>query len=162
MHALLAALGAQASSGGASSGGSSMVTIVTFGLVILIFYFMIIRPQKKRDKETKNMIAAVKKGDRVVTIGGVYGTVVTVKENTIVLKVDDNTRIEFAKSAVSSVVTKKVEPVSEAKEAKETKGKGAFKKKDEAEDAVVVEEKAPAPVDEAADPVDDTEDTKTK
>ncbi len=116
MHALLMAMGAPASGGGAATGGSSMVTFVTFGLVILIFYFMIIRPQKKRDKEAKDMVASLKKGDKIVTIGGVYGTVVSVKETTAVIKVDDNTRIEFAKSAISSVINKKVEPVSAAKE----------------------------------------------
>ncbi|AEC01448.1 preprotein translocase subunit YajC [Parasphaerochaeta coccoides] len=161
MHALIAALGASGASG-SPSGGSSIPTLVTFGLVAFIFYFMIIRPQRKRDKEAKNMIAAIKKGDRVVTIGGIYGTIVTVKENTVVLKVDDNARLEFAKSAISSVVNKKVEPVSEAKESKETKGKETFKKKDEAEDAVIVEDKAPAPAADDVQTAETADATKTK
>ena len=101
---LLSLMAADAS--GANGTASMMTTIITFALIILIFYFLIIRPQKKRDKETKAMLDAMKKGDKVVTIGGIHGTVVTVKEQTVVVKVDDNTRIEFTKGAISSVVNK--------------------------------------------------------
>ncbi len=81
-----------------------VTTFVTFALIILIFYFLIIRPQKKREKETKSMLDAMKKGDKVVTIGGIYGTVVNVKEKTVVIKVDDSARIEFTKTAISQVL----------------------------------------------------------
>ena len=64
-----------------STSGSMMTTMITFVLIILIFYFLMIRPQKKRDKEAKAMLAAMKKGDKVVTIGGIHGTVVMVKDN---------------------------------------------------------------------------------
>jgi preprotein translocase subunit YajC len=70
-------------------------------------YFLIIRPQRKKDKDTKDMISSVAKGDKVVTIGGIHGTVVAVREKSIVVKVDDNTRIEFTKGAISTVVSKK-------------------------------------------------------
>lgn len=94
-----------ASEGGSSGGSGQMVTtFITFGLVILIFYFLIIRPQNKKQKETKKMLSALKKGDKVVSIGGVHGTVVAVKDQTTVVKVDDNTKLEFSKSAISSVV----------------------------------------------------------
>ena len=99
--------------------GSMMTTIITFVLIILIFYFLIIRPQKKRDKETKAMLAAMKKGDKVVTIGGIHGTIVAVKDQTVVVKVDDSARIEFSKSAISSVVNKSVaKPAPEKSEEK--------------------------------------------
>jgi len=93
-------------SGGASSGGSGQLvtTIITFGLVILIFYFLIIRPQSKKQKETKRMLSEIKKGDKVATIGGIRGTVQNVSDETVVIKVDDNTKLEFSKSAVSSVL----------------------------------------------------------
>jgi len=95
-----------ASEAGASGGSGQMVTtFVTFGLVILIFYFLIIRPQNKKQKDAKKMLSALKKGDKVVSIGGVHGTVVSVKEQTTVVKVDDNTKLEFSKSAISSVVS---------------------------------------------------------
>ena len=86
--------------------GSMWTTVIMFVAIIAIFYFLIIRPQKKRDKETKAMLDAMKKGDKVITIGGIHGTVVTVKEQTVVIKVDDNTRMEFTKSAISTVVNK--------------------------------------------------------
>ncbi|MDP3179522.1 MAG: preprotein translocase subunit YajC [Spirochaetaceae bacterium] len=81
-------------------------TLVTFGLVFVIFYFLIIRPQNKKQKDAQKMIEAVKKGDKVVTIGGVHATVFTVKEKTVILKVDDETKMEFSKSAIASVEPK--------------------------------------------------------
>ena len=95
------------STGTSTTGGSGQMvtTFVTFGLVILIFYFLIIRPQNKKQKESKKMIEALKKGDKVVSIGGIHGTVVSVKDQSTVVKVDDNTKLEFSKSAISSVVS---------------------------------------------------------
>ena len=104
---------------GAASGGSSgqlVTTVVTFGLVILIFYFLIIRPQNKKQKQTKNMLSALKKGDKVVTIGGIRGVVQSVKEDVVIIKVDDNIKLEFNKSAMASVLEQK-----ETKEDKDTK-----------------------------------------
>ena len=100
-----------------------VTTLITFGVIILIFYFLIIRPQRKRDKEAKDMLAAIKKGDKIVTIGGIRGTVAVVKESTVIVKVDDNTRIEFSKNAISAVLNKKEESSSEkpAKKEKEEK-----------------------------------------
>ncbi len=122
MLSLLSAMAAPEATGAAGSTGSMMTTFVTFGLIIVIFYFLIIRPQKKRDKETKEMLAAIKKGDKVVSIGGIHGTVVAVKETTVVVKVDDNTRIEFSRNAISSIVNRKAEttePSSKKKTKKE-------------------------------------------
>lgn len=100
--------------------GQMMTTLITFVLIILIFYFLIIRPQRKRDKETKAMLAAMKKGDKVVTIGGIHGTIVAVKEQTVVIKVDDSARIEFSKSAISTVVNKDAQKAAPKKEQKES------------------------------------------
>lgn len=75
-------------------------------LVFLIFYFILIRPQQKQQKEFKAMVDALKKNDEVVTIGGVYGTIVNVKDKTFIIRVDDNTRIEIDKSAVARVEKK--------------------------------------------------------
>ena len=122
MLSLLSAMAAPEAAGAAGSTGSMMTTFVTFGLIIVIFYFLIIRPQKKRDRETKEMLAAIKKGDKVVSMGGIHGTVVAVKETTIVVKVDDNTRIEFSRNAISSIVNRKAEttePSSKKKAKKE-------------------------------------------
>lgn len=108
---LLQAADASASSG--SSAGGMGVSLITFVLIILIFYFLMIRPQKKRDKEIKAMLDAMKKGDKVVTIGGIHGTVIGLKKDTVVVKVDDNTRIEFNRGAISQVIN----PAAEKKEA---------------------------------------------
>ena len=92
----------------AAGGGNQMVTmVITFGLIIVIFYFLIIRPQRKKQKETKDMLATIRPGDKVATAGGIRGIVKHVKENTVTVKVDDNTKIEFNKSAVSSILERK-------------------------------------------------------
>jgi preprotein translocase subunit YajC len=91
-----------------AAGGNQMVTmVITFGLIIVIFYFLIIRPQRKKQKETKDMLSTLRPGDKVATAGGIRGIVKHVKENTVTVKVDDNTKIEFNKSAVSSVLERK-------------------------------------------------------
>lgn len=105
-----------------AAGGSMSATLITFVLIILIFYFLIIRPQKKRDKEAKAMIDAMKKGDKVVTIGGIHGTIVAVRDQTVVVKVDDSARIEFSKSAISTVSSKdKVNASAQKKDDKNAK-----------------------------------------
>jgi preprotein translocase subunit YajC len=90
-----------------SGSGQLVTTIITFGLVFVIFYFLIIRPQNKKQKETKRMLSALKKGDKVVTIGGIRGTIQTLKEDSLILKVDSNTKLEFSRSAVSNVLEQK-------------------------------------------------------
>lgn len=87
-------------------GGQMLTMLVTFGLIILIFYFLVIRPQGKKQKETQKMLGALKKGDKVSTAGGIRGVITAVKEQTITIKVDENTKIEFNKSAVSALVEK--------------------------------------------------------
>jgi len=109
-------------SGGAESAGpgSIFTSFLPFVLIIGIFYFLIIRPQNKKRKETEKMLSSLKKGDKIVTIGGIYGTVSTVKETTVIVKVDDNVKMEFLRSAVSSVITaskeEKIEDKSGEKE----------------------------------------------
>ncbi|GHV31648.1 preprotein translocase subunit YajC [Spirochaetia bacterium] len=97
-------LGAPQGGAEAGSPGSMISTFVPFILIIGIFYFLIIRPQNKKQKETQKMLSAVKKGDKVVTIGGVHGVIQTVRESSVVVKVDENTKIEFSRSAIASVV----------------------------------------------------------
>ena len=76
--------------------------------IILIFYFFIIAPQRKKQKELKLMLDNLKKNDEVVTASGIHGTVVIVKEKTVVVRVDDNCRIEFDKDAIATVLTNMV------------------------------------------------------
>jgi preprotein translocase subunit YajC len=85
--------------------GSIFTSFLPLIAIVFIFYFLIIRPQNKKRKETEKMLAALKKGDRVVTIGGLHGTVQSVKDSTVIIKVDDNVKLEFLRSAVSNVIT---------------------------------------------------------
>jgi preprotein translocase subunit YajC len=100
-----------AAAGGAGA-GNPLISFVPFILIIGIFYFLIIRPQNKKQKETQKMLSALKKGDKVVTIGGIHGTIQSVRENSVILKIDENTKVEFSRSAISSV-----EAVAKEKEA---------------------------------------------
>lgn len=110
----LALLQAAPAAGSGSATGSMLTTLIPFALVFVIFYFLIIRPQNKKQKDMQKMISGVQKGDRVVTIGGVHAVVDKVKETTVVLRVDDNVRMEFSKSAIASVETKKDEKAVES------------------------------------------------
>ena len=149
MYSLILALGmGQTASDGAAAGGSMLPTLLTFGVIILIFYFLIIRPQRKRDKEAKDMIAAIKKGDKIVTIGGIRGTVAVVKDSTVIIKVDDNTRIEFNKNAISAVLNKKEEPAVDKSSKKSSKEK-IEKVEKPAVEAPKAEEKAEEPAEKA-------------
>jgi len=101
---LLMAAPQQAGADGAATGGSLITTFIPFIAIIAIFYFLIIRPQNKKRKETDKMLSALKKGDKVVTIGGLHGTIQSVKESTVIIKADDNVKLEFLRSAISNVV----------------------------------------------------------
>ena len=81
--------------------GMLIPMLVLFG----IWYFLLIMPQQKKEKQRKAMIEALKRGDRVITIGGAYGEVERVKDDLITLKFSNNTTIDFAKSAISRVIT---------------------------------------------------------
>lgn len=109
----------------ASATGSLIGSFLPIVLIFVVFYFFLIRPQNKKQKETEKMIAALKKGDKVVTIGGIHGVVATTKENTIIVKVEDGAKIEFNRSAIATVIADKVEekPAKKEKKAVETSEK---------------------------------------
>ena len=97
-----------------------------------IFYFMLIRPENKRKKEAEQMRSAVKTGDKVTTIGGVIGTVVSVKDEKFVLETGaDQVRIEFAKWAISTNETAEAAAKEKAKKDQEAKAKAKAAKKAE-------------------------------
>lgn len=89
-------------------GGQQLLsTLFVLGSFFLIFYFLILRPQQRRQRETQKMITNLKRGDRVLTSGGLYGTVWDVKEDLFVLKLTEEVKVEVAKSAVQAVVPAK-------------------------------------------------------
>ncbi len=83
--------------------GSMLPMILAF---IAIMYFLMIRPQQKREKERREMLNALTKGDKVVTTGGMYGTVVDLSEDKVTLRVDDKVEIDFVRGAVAQIVSK--------------------------------------------------------
>ena len=91
--------------------------LVTFGplvLIFVVFYFMLIRPQRKKDKQVKEMLNNLKAGDRVCTIGGIYGTIVGIRDDTVTLSVGrDNTNMVIARWGIRSVEEIAVENDSE-------------------------------------------------
>ena len=118
----------------AAGSGSMLMSVLPFGLIILIFYFFIIRPQNKKQKETEKMLSALKKGDKVVTVGGIHGVISSTKEKTVIVKVDDNAKIEFSRNAITSVIVDKAE--------KDSKAAKDDKKADKVEEAAATETEA--------------------
>ena len=100
----------------AAPGGSSLTLFLPMLLIFAVFYLFIIRPQKRREETRKQLIEALKKGDRVVSIGGIHGTVIKVEDASLLVQVDDNTKLRFDKNAVASVAAKET-PAPKAAEA---------------------------------------------
>ena len=111
-----AADGAAAAEGSVASAGMAemLSMLVPLLLMFVVFYFLLIRPQKKKDKKVKEMLAALKTGDRVCTIGGIYGTITNIKDDTIELSVGrDNVKLVFARWAIRNVEEVAIENDSE-------------------------------------------------
>jgi preprotein translocase subunit YajC len=94
--------------------------ILMFGVIFVLFYFMILRPQKREQKRQEDIRNAVKKGDKVVSIGGIHGTVLAVDttNNIVTVQVDKNVKIDFSKAAISTVVSR--EDAREAEDARKS------------------------------------------
>ena len=90
------------SSGGATAAIVNFLPIIAIGLV---FYFMVIGPANKQRRKQQEMLSALKKGDRVITTGGIYGTIQGVEGDAVYLKIADNVRVKVARSAISGVVS---------------------------------------------------------
>lgn len=94
----------------ASAGGGILGQVFLFGSIILIMYFFMIRPQQKKQKDTKKFIEEIKKGDDVVTIGGLHGKVSSVEGDVVFLELDRGLKVKVEKSAISADFTKKTTP----------------------------------------------------
>ena len=81
-----------------------IVGLLPFVFIFVIFYYIMVRPQRRRQQEQQRLIAALKTGDRVVTVSGIHGLISNVKETTVILKVADNVKIEIEKSAIGTVM----------------------------------------------------------
>ena len=110
--------------------GDMSSTIIMIVLMIAVFYFMLIRPENKRKKEAEQLRSSVKVGDDIITIGGVVGTVVDVKDDKFVIETSaDRVRIEFQKWALSTNETAAKAAEAEKKKAEEAKAKAKAAKK---------------------------------
>ena len=113
-----------------SPAGGGMTSIIMIVAMIAVFYFLMIRPENKRKKEAEQMRSAVKTGDVITTIGGIIGTVVSVKDDKFVMETSaDQVRIELAKWAISSNETAAAAAKAEAKKRQEEKAKAKAAKK---------------------------------
>jgi preprotein translocase subunit YajC len=81
-----------------------MSSLVLMALIFAVFYFIVLMPARKQQKKKDAMIAALKKGDRVVTAGGIHGTVAAVEDTVVLLKVAENVKLRISKSAVGGVI----------------------------------------------------------
>ncbi len=90
----------------AAQQGDPMTSLIFFGGMILIFYFILIRPQTKRAKEHRELVAGLSKGDEVVTNGGIMGKITEVTEQYVSLEIADNVQIRVQKPAVATVLPK--------------------------------------------------------
>ena len=97
------AMGPTPQGGSGQGAGGILGSLLPLILIFVVFYFLLIRPQQKRAKEHKVMIENLKKGDKVVTSGGVYGIIENVGTNTVTMKIAENTRVKFGKAYIASV-----------------------------------------------------------
>ena len=88
----------------AATGGNNYSSLIMMGAIMLVFYFFMIRPQQKKQKELKKFRDALKKGSEVVTTGGIFGKIVSVSEEKIILQVDKSTNIVVSKESISHEV----------------------------------------------------------
>ena len=117
---------------GTVAGPDMMSTILMLVIMVGIFYFMLIRPENKRKKESEQMRNSLKTGDKITTIGGIMGTVVSIKDDKFVIETGaDQVRIEFAKWALSTNDSAAERAQEEAKKAQEAKAKAKAAKKAE-------------------------------
>ena len=92
----------------APAGPAWTSNLILFGGIAIIFYFFMIRPQQKKQKSQKNFINEIKKGDNIVTIGGIHGKVVSLDDETVTLDLEKGARIKFERSAISLEASKKL------------------------------------------------------
>ena len=92
---------AQGTGGGSGLGGGGLLSLVPFLLIFIIFYFLVIRPQQKRQKDQKAVVDAVKKGDKIVTTSGIWGTVANLGKDTVTVQVADNVKIKMQRENIA-------------------------------------------------------------
>lgn len=95
---------AQGATGGGGAGGT-LLSLVPFVLIFVIFYFLLILPQQKRQKKLRAMLEALKKGDKVVTSSGIWGTITNMGKDTVTIQIADNTKVKMQRDHVARIRT---------------------------------------------------------
>ena len=90
---------------GGNSTAAFLIQVLPIAAIFLVFYFLVIGPANKQKRKTQEMLTSLKKGDRVVTSGGIYGTIQGVEPEVVYLKIADNVRVKVARSAITGVLT---------------------------------------------------------
>ncbi len=89
--------------GGGQSGGGAFGGLIMIVIIFGIFYFLLVRPQMKRQKDHSKMLESLKKGDKVITTGGIHGTIVGVKDDVAVIKIAEDVKVEVSKTCVAAI-----------------------------------------------------------
>lgn len=116
-----------------AAGGSGWETILMIVALVAIFYFLMIRPQQKKQKEMQEFRNGIRRGDKIITAGGIYGTVRQVKENSFLIEVDKNVQIEVDKASVYAPAAPAHKQEKPEKQEKDEKPASDTKDSDKAE-----------------------------
>ena len=94
---------------GGEGGGNPLTMFIPIIMVFIVFYLLLIRPQQKKQKDHQRLLSELGKGDKVVTNGGLYGTISDTKDHVVILKIAENVKVEVVKSAIATVIERKKE-----------------------------------------------------
>ncbi len=96
---------AWAQAGGASDGSAGLFSLMPFILIFVVFYFLLILPQQKKQKRQKEMLSKLKKGDRIITSSGMWGSITRLEKDTATVQIDDNTKVKIQREYVARLRT---------------------------------------------------------
>ncbi len=119
----LFAYGTTGTTGGAAGqggGGNPMSLIFMIIAIFAVMYFLMIRPQQRQKRQHQDLLSKISKGDKVITVGGIHGTIAGVKDNTVIVKIADNVKVELSRSSISKVVASKSARSGAGSKAEET------------------------------------------
>ena len=94
---------AQSAGGGGGGVSGTLMSLVPFVLIFVLFYFLLILPQQKKQKQQKGMLEALKKGDKVITSSGIWGTVTNMGKDTVTLQIADNTKLKIQREYIARI-----------------------------------------------------------
>jgi len=100
--------GTTGGAGGQGAGGGSPMSLIFMIIAIFaVMYFLMIRPQQRQKRQHQDLLSNLSKGDKVITVGGIHGTVTGIKDTTVIVKIADNVKVELSRSSISKVVSSK-------------------------------------------------------